>query len=237
MAPHHHDPAPDEAHHRHQPGGRPGPAHWDARYREGDRIWSGEPNHALVTEAAGLTVGRAIDVGCGEGADAVWLAREGWDVTGVDPSIVALDRARAAAVEAGVDITWHHGELTEVADRLADGSFELVLACYPTLYIDTDPLAILAALVAPGGSLLVVHHVDADGERVRSHDFDHDELLFPADVIAGLGGGWAVAVDERRPRVIRGGSGAHHADDHVVRVVRTADAVGSGARASATPAT
>ncbi|MGL5929508.1 MAG: class I SAM-dependent methyltransferase [Dermatophilaceae bacterium] len=199
---------------------RPGAAEWDARYREQDRIWSGEPNHALVTEVAGLSPGRALDVGCGEGADAVWLARHGWDVVGIDPSGVALDRARAAASSEGVEVTWLHAELADVAGDLDDESFDLVTACYATLFHDTDPLPALTRLVAPGGSLLVVHHVDIDAEQARAHGFDPDELLSPADVAAGLDQAWSIVVDERRPRVIRGGSGAHHADDRVVRAVR-----------------
>lgn len=206
--------------HRHPPGVRPGQAEWDARYDEQDLVWSGEPNHALVVEAATLAPGRALDVGCGEGADAVWLASRGWAVVGLDPSAVALDRARAAASAAGADVTWVHAELADGEAGFADGAFDLVTAFYPTLYTDTDPLVTLTRLVAPGGSLLVVHHADVDPDRAREHGFDPADLLSPADVATGVGDGWTVAVDERRPRVIRGGSGAHHHDDLVVRVVR-----------------
>lgn len=71
---------------------------WDARYSEHDRVWSGEPNAVLVEEAAGLEPGTALDLGCGEGADAVWLARRGWRVTAVDVSGVALERDRKSVV-------------------------------------------------------------------------------------------------------------------------------------------
>ncbi|HYN68129.1 MAG TPA: class I SAM-dependent methyltransferase [Ornithinibacter sp.] len=197
-------------------------AEWDARYGENaERIWSGEPNHGLVVEAGGLPPGRALDVGCGEGADSVWLAGKGWQVVGLDPSGVALGRARAGAAAAGVDVTWVRAELAEVADDLPAGAFDLVTAFYPTLFTDTEPLDALTRLVAPGGSLLVAHHADVDAERAREHGFDPTELLQPADVAAGVGEGWTVAVDERRPRVINGGAGAHHSDDLVVRVVRT----------------
>src|ERR687885_1951411 len=71
---------------------------WDARYRERDgAMWSGRPNGRLVAEVASLAPGRALDVGCGEGADAIWLAQRGWTVTAVDISDVALGRAREAA--------------------------------------------------------------------------------------------------------------------------------------------
>lgn len=211
----------DAGAHGHQHGVRPGEAEWDARYSEAEAgIWSGNPNSALVAEAEQLTPGRALDVGCGEGADAVWLARQGWTVTALDPSGVALARARLAAEEAGVEVEWVHGELAEVAPGLPDGAFDLVTAFYPTLFIDTAPLPTLTRLVAPGGSLLLVHHADVDPEQARAHGFDPAELLAPADVVAGAPEGWAVAVDERRARVISGGAGAHHADDFVARIVR-----------------
>src|SRR5260370_41401010 len=71
---------------------------WDARYGERDgAMWSGRPNGRLVVEVAGLTPGRALDVGCGEGADAIWLARSGWTGPAIDISEVAVGRARAAA--------------------------------------------------------------------------------------------------------------------------------------------
>ena len=73
-------------------------AEWDARYVERDGArWSGRPNGRLLAEVAGLTPGRALDVGCGEGADAIWLARSGWTVTAIDISDVAVSRARKAA--------------------------------------------------------------------------------------------------------------------------------------------
>ena len=78
-----------------------GPEEWDARYAEADRVWSGNPNGALVAEVAGLLPGRALDVGCGEGADAVWLAGRGWDVTALDVSKIAIDRAVLHARHAG----------------------------------------------------------------------------------------------------------------------------------------
>ena len=78
------------------PDGSDPAAEWDAMYAERDAVWSGEPNPHLVAEVAALTPGTALDVGCGEGADAVWLARQGWAVTAVDVSQVALERARGS---------------------------------------------------------------------------------------------------------------------------------------------
>src|SRR5215213_10656781 len=86
---------------------------WNERYAGSNQIWSGQPNQALVTEVFELPPGRALDVGCGEGADAVWLARRGWDVTGLDVSGVALDRARLHARDAGVVVRWVRAGLVE----------------------------------------------------------------------------------------------------------------------------
>ena len=194
---------------------------WDARYAELDQVWSGNPNLALTVEVEGTAPARALEVGCGEGADAVWLARQGWTVTAVDPSGVALERARAAADAAGADVTWKQGGLHDV--DLPEGGFDLVSVFYPALDLDDDPVARLAALVAPGGTLLVVHHAEVDRERALEHGFDPDLLLSPAivaDQLRGVGG-WTVVGPEKRPRSVTGGAGAHHHDDLVVHAVRT----------------
>ncbi|NHI20155.1 class I SAM-dependent methyltransferase [Phycicoccus endophyticus] len=193
---------------------------WDARYAELDRVWSGDPNQALTVEVADLVPGRALDVGCGEGADAVWLATRGWTVTALDPSGVALERARTAAGAAGAEVTWVRGGLAD-AD-LPARSFDLVSVFYPALDLETRPVRRLASLVAPGGTLLVVHHADVDRERALEHGFDPEALLAPGDVTAqALGEGWSVTGPQRRPRWVAGGAGAGHHDDLVVRAVRT----------------
>src|SRR5215212_487186 len=101
---------------------------WNQRYAGSNQIWSGQPNQALVTEVSELPPGRALDVGCGEGADAVWLAQRGWDVTGLDVSGVALDRARLHARDAGVVARWVRAGLVEAG--LPDRGFDLVSAQY-----------------------------------------------------------------------------------------------------------
>src|ERR1700712_6029321 len=83
-------------------------AEWDKRYADRVQLWSGQPNGALVAEVAGLTPGRVLDVGCGEGADAVWLAQGGWDVTGLEVSGLALERGAGHARDAGVAVRWGH---------------------------------------------------------------------------------------------------------------------------------
>jgi SAM-dependent methyltransferase len=197
-----------------------GPAEWDERYASAEQVWSGEPNGALVAEVAGLPPGRALDVGCGEGADVVWLAHQGWDVTGLDVSQVALDRAALHARQAGATVRWVHADLVQA--QLPAGAFDLVSAQYPALLKtpgDDAERALLAA-VAPGGTLLVVHHADIDPEEAKARGFDPADYVSPADVAALLDDGWRVEVDEKRARDITGGAGAHHTHDLVLRARR-----------------
>jgi 2-polyprenyl-3-methyl-5-hydroxy-6-metoxy-1,4-benzoquinol methylase len=111
---------------------------WDERYADRDQVWSGQPNHTLVTETRELPPGRVLDVGCGEGADAVWLAENGWDVTALDVSRVALDRAEHHARLRGVRVNWLHAGLVEAA--LPPASFDLVSAQYPRSCAPTTTL-------------------------------------------------------------------------------------------------
>ncbi|MFW7414652.1 class I SAM-dependent methyltransferase [Demequina sp. SO4-18] len=158
---------------------------WDRRYRERDRIWTGHPNTPLIDEVEPIvTPGSALDVGCGEGADAVWLARNGWLVTAVDLSPVAVERALSHAETAGVaqHVTFTDEDLeTVVGSR---GPWNLVTSMY------THPaqggrwlVETLAPAVAPGGMLLVVAHHPTD-----PHAAEHPSLLaktFAAEDVAG----------------------------------------------------
>lgn len=220
-----HDDSPDRGGHQHglQQHGQGHPrtsAEWDARYAEKPRIWSGEPNAALVVEVAGLSPGRVLDVGCGEGADAIWLARNGWRVTALDVSSVALDRAREAAAVEGVEVDWVDSGLLEA--HVPEGGFDLVSAFYAPLHRTADHVAerALADAVAPGGTLLVVHHADFHPRQAAEHGSGAVDVLTPEDVSAALDASWRVEVLERRPRPISGGEGAHHKDDVVLRARR-----------------
>jgi SAM-dependent methyltransferase len=197
-------------------------AQWDERYgSRPERLWSGRPNGALVAEVSGMTPGRVLDVGCGEGADAVWLAGRGWDVTALEVSGVALERAAGHAREAGVAVTWVHAGLVEAA--LEPGSFDLVSAMYPALLRTPDAAAerALLAAVAPGGVLLLVHHAGMEKHVPEEGRPDPADYVWPSMVAALLDDGWQVEVDEVRPRVVpEGGAGAHHADDVVLRARR-----------------
>ena len=196
-------------------------AEWDGWYAERDQVWSGMPNGALVVEVSGLTPGRALDVGCGEGADAVWLARRGWAVTALEVSGVALQRAAEHASGAGVAIAWVHAALADAA--LPAASFDLVSAQYPALLRTPDAASerALLAAVAPGGVLLLVHH--AGMETHESHDvrFDPADYVWPAMVAERLDDAWEVERYEQRPRTVPdGGAGEHHPVDLVLRARR-----------------
>ncbi|WP_435134967.1 class I SAM-dependent methyltransferase [Actinacidiphila sp. bgisy144] len=133
---------------------------WDGRYGGGERIWSGRPNEALAREVRGMAPGTALDLGCGEGGDAIWLAGQGWRVVGVDISRKALERAAAHAEDAGLtgQVEWRRHDLA--ADFPA-GSYDLVSAHFLHSPVEMPREAILrsaAAAVAPGGVLLVVGH-------------------------------------------------------------------------------
>lgn len=208
-------------------------AEWDRRYADREQLWSGRPNGALVAEVAGLAPGKVLDVGCGEGADAIWLAGGGWDVTALEVSGVALERAAAHGRNAGVAVRWVHATLEDAA--LPPASFDLVSAQYPALRRSPDAVAerALLAAVAPGGTLLLVHHAGMDTRHAHEHDshehdsHEHDSDVDPADyvwpsmVAALLDDDWEVQLHEQRPRVAPdGGAGAHHAEDVVLRARR-----------------
>ncbi|MHA6512861.1 class I SAM-dependent methyltransferase [Tessaracoccus sp. Z1128] len=189
---------------------------WDQAYRDTDRMWSGRANEALVAEAPKLHRGRALDVGCGEGADALWLARHGWEVTALDPSLVALERGQRAAEHSGLIVEWVAGE---VGRPLPHDDFDLVSVFYVPLPKDSSAVESLASVVAPGGALLFVHHADF---APRHAHIDPATLITPDDVAERLGEGWTVLVHERRERSVAEGAGAHHHDDIVLVARRDA---------------
>ncbi|WP_225800311.1 bifunctional 2-polyprenyl-6-hydroxyphenol methylase/3-demethylubiquinol 3-O-methyltransferase UbiG [Streptomyces sp. NK15101] len=196
-------------------------ARWDDLYADREQLWSGRPNGALVAEVAGLAPGRVLDVGCGEGADAVWLARGGWDVTALEVSGVALERAAGHARDAGVTVRWVHAGLAEAA--LPPASFDLVSAQYPALLRTPDAAAerALISAVAVGGVLLLVHHAGMENRQADESGFDPADYVWPSMVRALLDDDWEVEADEQRPRAVpEGGAGAHHTHDLVLRARR-----------------
>lgn len=133
-------------------------ADWDHRY-SGDQMWSGKPNGTLVNEIDGRPVGRALDVGAGEGGDALWLAEQGWNVTASDISQRALDRVAAEAQRRGLRIECRHADANALR-AFESRAFDLVSAQYASIPRTPDGRGVrnLLDAVAPGGMLLVVSH-------------------------------------------------------------------------------
>jgi SAM-dependent methyltransferase len=190
---------------------------WDERYRSSATLWSGHPNPQLVTEAAGLAPGTALDAGCGEGADVIWLARRGWQVTGADLSPVALERAAARAAEAGPQIagriSWRRADLLAAGQGadpagqavLAPDRYDLISAQF--LHFPAAPRAALiralAAAVAPGGTLLFVGHDPSDLLTTVPRPPDPGLFATPAELAALLDpAGWEIISADARPREV-----------------------------------
>ena len=136
------------------------------------------PESQLVSEVGDLAPGSALDVGCGEGADALWLARQGWTVTATDISSIALSRARANTASSGATIEWFHADLTKW--NPPERAFDLVSAQFFHLPepMRSDAMRRMGDAVAPDGRLLIVGHHPQD-ERTASGQARHVELLYP----------------------------------------------------------
>ncbi|MEV4128410.1 class I SAM-dependent methyltransferase [Nocardia sp. NPDC049707] len=168
---------------------------WEGFYQDRDQVWTGNPNPLLVREAAGLEPGTALDLGCGEGADAVWLAGRGWRVTAVDVSVTALRRAAAHADEAGLGehITFAEHDL---AQSFPEGMFDLVSAQFfhSPVAQEQERAKVLrraAEAVQSGGVLLIAGHAGWPSFVEHRHDVHFptmDEVL--ADL--ALGADWSV---------------------------------------------
>ena len=192
---------------------------WDARYAAADLVWSAEPNQLLVAETDDLPAGRALDVGCGEGRNALWLASKGWEVVGVDFSEVGLDKARRIAERRGLAAEWVAADVTTY--RPTPGVFDLVVLAYlhlPLLSFHAVLAAATSAL-APSGVLLVIGHDITNLTDGHGGPQDPAVLYGPDDVVAGLSG---LAIDkaERLRRPVATERGTVDAIDVLVRAHR-----------------
>ncbi len=176
---------------------------WEQRYASA-RVWSGRVNQTLAEVARGLVVGSALDLGCGEGGDAIWLARAGWQVTAVDISTTALERGRAAAEVARVPSGRIEWVAADLASWQPETTYDLVSACFlqsPVTMPRTEILRRAAAAVAPGGSLLIISHAEPPPWAAEHHH--HADFLGPAEEVAALGldsRDWDVVLAEVRER-------------------------------------
>jgi thioredoxin reductase/SAM-dependent methyltransferase len=202
---------------------------WDQRY-SGEQMWSGNPNGTLVNEVAGLAPGRALDVGAGEGGDAVWLSEQGWSVVANDISQRALDRVEAEARRRGLSVECLLAD-ANARDAFQPAGFDLVSAQYASIPRTPDGRGVrnLLDAVAPGGTLLVVSH-DLEPMRApidattHSRAFDPDAYVRVSDVREALSStpGWQIELDEKRPRPEGSATASTHVDDIVLRAKRIA---------------
>jgi trans-aconitate methyltransferase len=188
---------------------------WEERYRAHPAVWSRQPNAQLVAEATDLPPGRALDAGCGEGADAIWLAGRGWRVTAVDFATAALRKAADHAARAGVadGIEWLHADLTTWSPE--ESAYDLVSAQFVHLPQAAERLFVrLAEAVAPGGTLLVVGHDPSDLHTHAHRDAAPERFFSAGEVAAKLDAArWEIEVAEAGPRL----SKQHEGDNITVQ--------------------
>jgi SAM-dependent methyltransferase len=167
---------------------RPGFARedWNDRYAQKELVWTAEPNRRFAAEVGGLEPGRALDLACGEGRNAVWLAERGWQVTGVDFSDVALAKAAELAAGRGVEVDLLVADVLEY--RPEARAFDLVAVLYLQLPRDEllHALESAAGAVAPGGTLLVLGHDTTNLTHGHGGPKDASVLYTAADVVPAL---------------------------------------------------
>ena len=178
---------------------RPGFARddWNARYAQKELLWTAAPNRRFAEEVAGLAPGRALDLACGEGRNAVWLAERGWQVTGVDFSDVALAKAAELAASRGVEVDWVVADVLDVRAGARE-AFDLVVVLYLQLPREAMLRAIRGAAraVAPGGTLLVLGHDSANIADGHGGPKDPSVLYTADDLVPALDG---LAVEHAGP--------------------------------------
>jgi 2-polyprenyl-3-methyl-5-hydroxy-6-metoxy-1,4-benzoquinol methylase len=194
---------------------------WDERYSGDELVWTSTPNQFLVSEVAGLSPGRAVDLACGEGRNAVWLAEQGWEVTGVDFSPVGLAKAQRFAALWNVEATWVESAVQDW--RSPPEGFDLVAVLYLQLPKPERLIAleVAASAVAPGGMLLVVAHDQENLTRGFGGPPNAAVLYNVADVTeVAVGAGLTVERAEQVVRVVDTDTGPRDAIDSLVRAKR-----------------
>ncbi|HXG75128.1 MAG TPA: class I SAM-dependent methyltransferase [Gaiellaceae bacterium] len=206
------------------------PEDWDRKYAARELLWGAEPNRVLVAEVGALPPGRALDLACGEGRNAVWLALRAWEVVGVDFSPVALGRARERARREGVHAIFEQADLLDyVPER---GRYDLVLVLFLQLPADERRIVLerAAAALAPGGTLLLLGHDLANLTQGVGGPSDPAVLYTPEQIVAELPGLEVVKAE----RVLRTVAGEERpAIDALVRARRPAPARATGGSARA----
>lgn len=180
------------------------PESWDERYSGTDDVWSGAPNLQLVTEVSNLMPGSALDVGCGEGADVIWLAQNGWTVTGADFSEKGLARAARYAEQAGVAdrVDWWQVDARDF--QAHERRYDLVTThfLHPREGGMLDVVRRLCEAVAPSGHLLVVGHAPPPDAAVPADDPRRKPMFLAEQLLPALPRDFQVVVVEQRPRTV-----------------------------------
>ncbi len=192
---------------------------WDERYATGELIWKADPNRFLVEELDALAPGRALDLACGEGRNALWLAARGWRVTGVDFSPVGLSKARRLASDRGLELSWVEADVVEWQPQAA--SFDVVVMMYLHLPVGQrrQVLAHAVAALASGATLLVVGHDTSNLLEGTGGPQDPEVLFSPEEIVQDLPG-LRIERAERVTRTVVSEAGEATAIDALVRAVR-----------------
>lgn len=192
---------------------------WNNRYEGREFVWTASPNQFLVAEVSALASGTALDLGCGEGRNAVWLAEQGWQVTAVDFSAVGIGKGRDIATRRGVEVTWVIEDLN--AYQPVVSTFDLVIIFYVhvPVYQRDSVLAKGSAALAPGGTYLVVGH-DLSNLEYGYGGPDDPSLLYTPDTVSSALPGLEILKAERVKRVVETEEGRFEAIDTLVRAKR-----------------
>ena len=192
---------------------------WNARYAAAELLWTAEPNRRFASEVEDLEPGRALDLACGEGRNAVWLAERGWRTTGVDFSDVALAKAERLAASRGVEVEWVLADVLEHEPER--GAFELVAVLYLQLPHEqlAEVLHTSVGALAPGGTLVVLGHDTTNLTHGHGGPRDASVLFTPEDVVPQLER-LVVERAEKVPRTVPLEDGEATAIDALVRARR-----------------
>lgn len=163
-------------------------ADWDERYRERELVWSAGPNAFVAQQLEDHPRGRALDLAAGEGRNALWLAEQGFEVEAVEFSPVAAAKGRELAAHRGVDVTFTVADLTEPLDALVPADVVLVAYLHLPRAAERDVLRRSAALVAPGGTFLLVAHARRNLTEGTGGPPDPELLPTPEEIAAAIDG-------------------------------------------------
>ncbi len=193
-------------------------AAWNERYDTADLVWHSEPNEFVRAELASSRPGTGLDMACGEGRNAVWLAGLGWTMTAIDFADRAIEKGRALAREHDVEVDFRVADATAYE---AAAPFDLVLLCYLQLPEPDRTAALERArdAVAPGGTFLMIAHDRSNLDGGYGGPRDPAVLTVPGEIEATLEG-FTIERSEVVDRIVDTTEGPRVAKDTLVRARR-----------------